>query len=395
VKKDALFVFAFCIFNFSFHSMKILHISSARTLGGGERHLADLLNALALRGHEVYAAVPANSPLREELHALPSESIFTLRLRNALDVGSARGLSRLIRQYQIEILHAHVARDYPLAALALRSNRRTKLVITRHVLFPLSRIHKLTFARVSRLMAVSGAVARAVQAQGICPANKIVTVPNGIDLNRFNVTETALARDEFRRKLGIRQSKRLVGTVGEIRPLKGLEDFIRAAAFVAQEMDDVDFVIAGQDASPTGEHRARLELLIEKLDLSERVHFTGWLTDVAPLLHTLDLFISPSHSEAFGLSIVEAMACGLGVIATCTEGAREIIEDGTDGLLVPVGDIERLAAATLALLKDERHRQEFGERAREKAQSRFSLERMVSAVEEIYSQALSDDLKSR
>jgi glycosyltransferase involved in cell wall biosynthesis len=83
------------------------------------------------------------------------------------------------------------------------------------------------------------------------------------------------------------------------------------------------------------------------------------------------------------------MACGLAVVATRTEGAREIIEDGADGLLVPVGDVERLASATLALLRDETRRKELGARAREKAQSHYSLERMVSAVEQIYREALS------
>lgn len=369
--------------------MRILHISSARTLGGGERHLADLLSTLALRGHEVYAAVPANSPLREELSALPSKNIFTLRLRNALDVGSALRLARLIREHEIEILHAHVARDYLLAALALRNNRRTKLIVTRHVLFPLGRIHKLTLMRVSRLIAVSAAVARSVQSQGIFPANKIVTIPNGIDLSRFDVSERKLVRESFRLKLGINPMRRLVGTVSEIRPLKGLEDFLRSSALVAQEMEDVDFVIAGRDASRTGEHRARLEYLIKELDLSKRVHFTGWLTDVAPLLHELDVFVSPSHSEAFGLSIVEAMACALGIVATRTEGACEIVEDGADGLLVPVGDVEQLASATLALLRDEARRKELGARAQEKARSRFSHERMVSAVEQVYREVLS------
>ena len=370
--------------------MRILHISSARTLGGGERHLSDLANALAERGHEVFVAVPENSPLREELRALPSENIFSLRLRNALDVKSARALARLVREHEIEILHAHVARDYPLAALAMRNNRRTKLVITRHVLFPLSRIHKLTLARVSRVIAVSVAVARALQAQELFPAKKIVTVPNGIDLSRFNRALNSGAREVLREQLGINSAKHLVGTVGEIRPLKGLEDFLRAAAVVAKEIDDVDFVIAGRDATRAGERRAHLERLSEELDLRERVHFTGWLADVAPLLHALDVFISPSHTEAFGLSIVEAMASGLPVVATRTEGAREIIEDGVNGLLVAVGDNEQMASLTLALVKDEARRRELGARAKERAQSRFGLERMASAVEQVYSEAVSE-----
>jgi len=370
--------------------MRILHISSARTLGGGERHLSDLANALAKRGHEVFVAVPENSPLRAELSALPAENIFSLRLRNALDVKSGRALARLAREYEIEILHAHMARDYPLAALAMRANRRTKFVITRHVLFPLSRIHKLTLARVSRVIAVSGAVARSLQAQGIFPAKNIVTIPNGIDLGRFNITKREQARGELLERPGSGSTKYLVGTVGELRPLKGLEDFLRAAAVVAKEMDDVDFVIAGRDATRAGEHRVRLERLSEELGLRGRVHFTGWLVDVAPLLRELDIFISPSHTEAFGLSIVEAMASGLSVIATRTEGAQEIIEDGVNGLLVAVGDSEQMATATLALVKDEARRRELGARAQKSVQSRFSLERMASAVEQVYSEALNE-----
>ena len=110
--------------------MRILHISSARSFGGGERHLADLANALVRRGHEVYAALRPRSPVREELTALPAENIFGLRLRNALDIRSARELARFVRAHRIEVVHAHVARDYPLAAMAAWRNRRAKLVVT-------------------------------------------------------------------------------------------------------------------------------------------------------------------------------------------------------------------------------------------------------------------------
>ena len=116
--------------------MKILQISSAQSLGGGERHLADLVNGLTLRGHEVFVALRPNSPLVQELE-VPRERIITLALRNSLDAASARELSRLVKRNKIEIVHAHMARDYPLAAFAVRKNPAA-LVITRHVLFELT-----------------------------------------------------------------------------------------------------------------------------------------------------------------------------------------------------------------------------------------------------------------
>src|SRR4030095_12051559 len=98
--------------------MRILQICSAREIGGGERHLADLANNLATRGHEMFAAIAPGSPLRSELAALQSENIIELPMRNALSVRSGWRLARMMRERRIEIVHAHVARDYPLAGLA-------------------------------------------------------------------------------------------------------------------------------------------------------------------------------------------------------------------------------------------------------------------------------------
>ncbi|HSP63716.1 MAG TPA: glycosyltransferase, partial [Pyrinomonadaceae bacterium] len=88
--------------------MRILQICSAGTLGGGERHLADLANGLARRAHDVYAALVPGSPLQSELSVLPAENIIELPLRNSLDVTSALKLAHFVRRNQIEIVHAHL-----------------------------------------------------------------------------------------------------------------------------------------------------------------------------------------------------------------------------------------------------------------------------------------------
>src|SRR5713101_4906054 len=100
--------------------MKILQICSARQLGGGEKHLTDLANALARRGHDIFAALVPCSPLLAELLAVPGANIVELRMRNSLNVASSLKLAQFARERQIEIIHAHVARDYPLAAFVSR-----------------------------------------------------------------------------------------------------------------------------------------------------------------------------------------------------------------------------------------------------------------------------------
>jgi glycosyltransferase involved in cell wall biosynthesis len=363
--------------------VRILHISSARALGGGERHLAGLVCELARRGHEVHVGLATQSPLRKELRALPAQNIFDLNLRNALDVKGALELARVIGERRIDVVHAHMARDYPPAAFAARRNESARLIITRHVLFPLNRLHALTLSQASRVIAVSQAVARHLNAQRIFPAHKLSVVPNGVDFKRFDAAMRETHREAFRRQLNIAPEKLLVGTIGEIKKQKGHEDFLRAAASVASIFPDAEFIIAGADTSQQGAHLAALHKLVQQLNLGARVHFTGWLDDVFPLLCALDLFVSASHTESFGLSIAEAMASAVAVVSTGTEGAREIITDGT-GVLVPVGDAEAIARAVVTLLENPRARTSLAAHAQASVRQRFSLEQMVNATEQIY-----------
>lgn len=368
--------------------MRILQISSARSIGGGERHLAELANALSARGHQVFAALPSSSQLRKELGALPAQNIFNVRLHNALDIGSAFELARLVRRERIDIVHAHVARDYPLAALATKRNRQTRLIITRHVLFPLNGLHSVALAHVARVIGVSRAVERTLLAQKIFPAHKVSVIPNGIDFGRLDARTPQFNRDELRRRLNIGADTLLVGTVGELKRQKGHEDFLRAAAIIARARPDVHFIIAGGDTTRTGGHRETLEQLAAELRLSDRVHLLGWLDDVGSLLASLDVYVSASRTESFGLALVEAMAAGLSVVATATEGAKEIIGSESAGVIVPVGDVEALASSTIRLIESPVERARIGEVARSVARTRFNLERMVDETEKVYLEAM-------
>lgn len=372
--------------------MRILHISSARSLGGGERHLADLAGALSRRGHEVYAALSQDSPLQGELAAaLPAENVFTLPLRNALDVRSALELARRLRQHRIEIVHAHVARDYPLAALAVRRAPPARLFITRHVLFRLNRLHAVTFRQVARIIAVSGAVERSLLARKIFPACRITVIPNGIDFHAFDSSLQGFDREDYKRSLNVPLDSLLVGTVGEIKRQKGYQDFLRAAALVAGENQRAHFIIAGMDSTRTGEHLALIKRLTGELDLNGRIHLTGWLEDVAPLLSTLDVYVSASQTESFGLAIVEAMAAKCAVASTATDGALEIIAHGETGMIVPVADPQAMASAVLRLLGDKTERERLGQNAFTFARDRFSLDKMVDATERAYQEELGSD----
>ena len=356
--------------------MRILQLSSARHFGGGERHFVDLTKGLRQSGHEVFAATTLDSPLLPELQNVPADNILRLPFRKPFDVASAWKLRRFARERDIEIIHAHMARDYPLASLAA-GNQRPRLVLTRHVLFPMGKLHKLTRRRVARVIAVSEAVAASLRAQKIFDETQIAVVRHGIDLERFQSVG------------GKNEAKTLrVGMLGELSPVKGPKEFVRAAAIIASQRADVEFIIAGRDNSTDGEYRRELMQLVESTSFAERIRIVESRIDVAEFLSRLDVFVSASSSEAFGLAIVEAMAAGVPVVATASDGAREIITDSQTGRLVPIGDVDELAKRIGELLADSAERKRLAGNARDKAFEKFSLARMIAETEAVYAQVL-------
>lgn len=346
------------------------------TFGGGERHLADLSRGLVDLGHDVYTASVPGSPLSSELSFVPNERTFALSGRNY--VKNVTGLARFVRAHDIEIVHAHAGRDYHLAALAVKMASRSRLVLTRHVLFPLKRINGPLLSGAGRVIAVSEAVAESLRQSGVIEPSKITVVHNGIDVARF----------DLRNAPGGDKSV-LVGTVGHLAPIKGHDVFVRAAALTAQRRSEVKFVSIGEDKSPDMSNRISLESLIAELGLSEIVTLPGWRDDMPAALSSLTLFVSAARSEPFGLAIVEAMASGVPVIVTASEGALEIIEDGFSGTVVPVDDADALAQAIGDLLDNPLERSRLGRNAQHVAHERFSLARMARDTERVYREVLS------
>ena len=355
--------------------MKILQVCSVTTFGGGERHLADLSRALVDLGHEVYAASVPGSPLAAELSWLSEGCTLALSRRNYLK--NLKALAGFVREHNIEIVHAHAARDYHLAAMAVRLASRGRLVLTRHVLFPLRKINGPLLKSAGRVIAVSQAVAESLRRNGVIESSKIRVVHNGIDIERFHQSVGRSGDGPF-----------VVGTVGHLAPIKGQDVFVRAAALVSARDPDVHFVVVGEDKSPEMAHRRSLESLIAELGLSDRVSMHGWRDDMPAVLSCLTLFVSAARSEPFGLVIVEAMAAGLPIVAAASEGAVEILEDGISGKLVPVGDHEALAQAINDLLDDPVERTRLARNAQIEAREHYSLMRMARDTEQVYREVL-------
>ena len=365
--------------------MRILQINSASGFGGGEKHLLDLAFCLKTRGHQIFFAVRPNAVWRERLNFISAQNILRLPLGNALDLESAWQLAGFIKHNKIEIVHAHLARDYSLAALAVRLSRtKARLVLTRHVLFPINHLHKLMLPRGTNFIAVSGAVRASLIQRKIGAPQSIRLIYNGVNTRHFRGSKRVFNREVFLENLKLTPAKRYIGIIGEITAHKGQTDFVRAAALIAEKYQDVDFLILGSDSTRKKSHKIELEQLIEELKLTEQVHLLGWVADVTPVLCALDVFVSASRIEPFGLAIVEAMAVGLPIVATRSEGAQEILIDGETGRLVPIGDAQAIADAVSGFLDKPEIGKSFGGKAQNAAQSRFDLAQMTAETEKLY-----------
>jgi glycosyltransferase involved in cell wall biosynthesis len=297
-------------------------------------------------------------------------------LRNSLDLRSARAIAKLLQEADIELLHTHVGRDYTVAAMAARL-AGVPFVLTRHVLFPMSRMHKLLLRDVRFVIAPSAAVAEALREQAIFAAEKLVTVRHGLDPAEYPVRPYRDAGEYL-----------TVGSVGNLDPVKGFDILIRSASRVTKILPGIRFRITGDDRSKDRGNENSLRELIAELDLQDIVDLAGPSDDIPKTLAGFDIFVSASRSESFGYAIAEAMLSGIPAIASATKGAAEIVATAAAGVLVPVGSPDALAEAIVALAGDPEKRKALGIAGRAHSKQNFSIERMIEETESVYRRAV-------
>ena len=365
--------------------MRILHVSSARTYGGGERHFIDLTRGLAGRGHEVFAAFRPTCEWKGRLDFIPAERLFKVSIRNSFGVLSAMRIADFVRENKIEIVHAHVARDYIPASIATMASS-AKFVLTRHLMLPLKPFNRFALKNVARTIAVSEGVETGLRK--LFPKEKVVLIHNGIDLGERRIENRPELREEFRSFHHIPLDVPLIGTLGELKELKGQMEFVLAAAEIVKTLPEAHFVIVGRDNSLDKNFRRGLKRLAGVLGLEDRFLWLDWLEDTRPFYAAIDVFVSPSRSESFGLAILEAIAGGTPVAATETDGAKQLL--GINGNLARVEDPVSLARAIIDTLQDESLRAKIAASASERAQRMFDLENMIEETEKVYTSVLNE-----
>jgi glycosyltransferase involved in cell wall biosynthesis len=348
-------------------------------LGGAESYVASLARSQHLRGYGV-ALASRGGAIAARLSRQLGLRHYYVNMRVNLLLASLL-LGHAIAAECIDLVHANLAAAGEVTQRAC-SRLGCPWVMTVHLPFD-ARPRYNCFKHASRIICVSEYVKRAIQANPGLRPEQIVTIHSGIDLARFAARGSRL---ETRLALGIHEDDFTVAVVAQIRYLnaKGHLDLVR---MLAEHPKAVEWQLI-----VTGAGRALGELknVVREAGLGDRVHFTGRLADVRPVLEAADAVVLPSQSEAFPLSLVEAMAMARPVVAYSVGGIPELVEDGVTGFLVPRGDVAAMADSLGRLAADANLSTEMGRRGRVRVERHFSMERMVDSIEELYAQVAAE-----
>jgi glycosyltransferase involved in cell wall biosynthesis len=220
--------------------------------------------------------------------------------------------------------------------------------------------------------------------------NKLIKIGNAVDLDEFN---PEMKRGEkVKEELQIGRDEKVVGTVGRLYPLKGIDVFLKAVSKVERKNAKIKFLIVGEDSS-SGAYRKMLERQAEEMGVTRDVIFTGFREDIPELLSAMDVFVLPSLEdyEAFGRVVIEAMAMAKPIVATRSGGVPEIVEEGVTGILVPPGDAEAMAEAIVTLLLDETGAKKMGLEGRRRIERFYGLRTHLEKIECLYLHLLERD----
>ncbi|MDX1428079.1 MAG: glycosyltransferase, partial [Salegentibacter mishustinae] len=361
---------------------RIVHVCAEKSWRGGEQQLAYLIEEL--RKRDFYNLVVCKEGSAFEKYCLFNGIDYeALPLLNSVDIFSAFELKNICHKAKANILHLHSSKAHSIAAFSNLFGNRTKMVVTRRVIFDIKNhqfsLWKYKLRSVKKVIAISNAIYGHLKSYGL-KDNKLRTIYSGISLDQ------SFSENDFsiREKYGIPTDHKLIGNISALTEEKDIETFLRVAEKILHVEGKVNFIIYG-----TGDMEQELKNLAKELKIDDRVIFAGFKKDVKKVVSQFDIFLFTSKKEGLGTSVLDAMVAGTTVVSTNAGGLKETITHDQDGFLCEVGDVESLAASTLKLIRDDSLRKEMGERARENVK-KFDIHRMGEKTVELYKEILAD-----
>jgi len=379
----------------------VLLIDTNDAMGGVVRVHLNLLNALDRSRFRITAACLRRGEVLEAFRQVPGIRLLPLetgtkpvrvgqgrwaRLADAAGflplAASVARLAATCRRDRVQVLHTSDKKRALAVAVGVHLLAGVPFLYHIHDVFVPYRLNTLALGRAAALVANSADMKNDFLRRAGPGMERIQVVHNGLDPDLYRPGAPSTLREE----LGLAQDALLVGIASRLAPAKGQDTFLRAAALLAPRHPRACFVVAGDDAifSDNRDFVPFLRHLARDLGIEERVRFLGYRQDMTNVYAGLDVAVNAAWREAFGMVVVEPMACGIPVAGTDAGGIPEIIRHGENGFLFPPKNPAALAEVLAPLLEDPALRRRVGEAARTTVLERFTIARQTRAIEDVY-----------
>lgn len=359
--------------------MNVLFLTTHINAGGITSYLLTLVKGLAARGVRVHLASSGGDMEAEFIAAGVKVITLGIRTKSELDCRIYQALVPLrayVLKEKIDVIHAQTRVTQVMGAVLGKITRRP-YVSTCHGFFKTRLSRRLMPCWGRKVIAISPAVEGHLKSDFGVPPGRVALIPSGIDVRDFEQVDEK-TRMDLRTRYGL-GSEPLVGIVARLSDVKGQDVMISAMKIVVKDAPEAKLLLAGE-----GKMEGVLRDMVAAFGLEKHVFFYPVVNRTAEILAMLDIFVMPSRQEGLGLSIMEAQATGLAVVASNVGGIPTLIEDGRTGVLVQPQDPQALAEAIIHLLKDQDARVRMGRAAREFIRCNHSSDKMVEQTLRLY-----------
>lgn len=358
--------------------MRILHVETGMHLYGGAQQVAYLLDGLARRQIESVLVCPPGAAIGQRFRGT-SVKVVEVPCGGDIDLGFIGRLRRVIEAEQVQLVHLHSRRGADVLGGIAAWRAGVPAVLSRRVDNPESHWWaRWKYRRYARVVCISEGIAAVLRSEGV-DAQRIRVVRSVVDAGAWT---TAAPRDEFLGMFDLPADRLVAGVVAQLIERKGHRVLFEALArMTAAERPLV--ICFGQ-----GPQRQALETEVTRLGLTADVRFAGFRDDLPRWMGNLDLLVHPAYMEGLGVSLLQAAAAGVPIIASRAGGMPEAVRDGENGLLVPPGDVDALLVALRRLIGDAALRRRLAQGGPALIAREFSIDAMVDGNLAVYRDVL-------
>ncbi len=368
--------------------MKILYSCLSSSWGGMEMITLTFIRKLLERNINVELLCIAESRMHIEANNL-GLIIHAVKASGYIHPFTTVRISNILKRGSFDLVHTQASKDLWLTVPALKlAKSNIPLFFTKQVgsfIVKKDILHRFLYNRVTKAFAISTVIKNNLIETTPLSKEKIELLFNAVDTKRFDPIKTD--RNKVRKEFNISDDELVLGMIARFSPGKGHEEFIAAAEKLSKKNNNLKFMIVGEASRGEDEYAGRIKKLVEDKKLTNII-FTGFRSDTPDVLAAMDIFIFPSHAEAFGIALAEALSMGIPSVCSDSDGVLDIAVDGVTSLLFKNKDADNLANKIEILINDPVKRKIFSAASRKRAQEIFDINLIMDQTIMYYEQEI-------